>query len=46
MTKPMSTGSIKKKGPSWREFNLLKETVDLDDSIEHLLVVEIFFFLL
>ena len=30
MTKPMPTGSIKKKVPSWREFNLLLETADLD----------------
>ena len=38
----MPTGSIKKKVPSWREFNLLLETVDLDDSIGHLFVVDIF----
>ena len=43
MTKSMPTGSIKKKVPSWREFNLLLETVDLDDSIGHLFVVDIFF---
>ena len=43
MTKPMPTGSIKKKVPSWQEFNLLLETVDLDDSIGHLFVVDIFF---
>ena len=42
MTKSMPTGSIKKKVPSWREFNLLLETVDLDDSIGHLFVVDIF----
>ena len=43
MTKPMPTGSIKKKVPSWREFNLLLETADLDDSIGHLFLVDIFF---
>ena len=43
MTKPMSTGSIKEKMPSWMEFNLLLETVDLDDKIGHLLVVDIKF---
>ena len=44
MTKPMPSGSIKKKVPSWREFNLLLETVDLDDLMGHLFVVDIFFF--
>ena len=29
MTKPILTGSIKIKVPSWRKFNLLLETVDL-----------------
>ena len=43
MTKPMPNGSIKKKFPSWWEFNLLLETVDSDDSIGHLFVVNIFF---
>ena len=43
MTKPMPTGSIKKKVPSWREFNLLLETADLDGSIGHLFLVDIFF---
>ena len=42
MTKPMPTDSIKKKVLSRREFNLLLETVDLDDSIGHLFVVDIF----
>ena len=42
MTKPMPAGSIKKRVPSWREFNLLLETVDLDDSIVHLFVVDNF----
>ena len=39
----MSTGSIKKKSPSWREFNLLLETRDLDDSIGQLFALDIFF---
>ena len=39
----MPTGSIKEKVPSWREFKLLLETVDLDDSVVHLFVVDIFF---
>ena len=43
MPKPMPTGSIEKKVPTWPEFNLLLETVDLDDSIGHLLVGDIFF---
>ena len=43
ITKPMPTGSIKKKVPSWREFNLLLETADLDDSIGHFFLVDIFF---
>ena len=38
----MPAGSIKKRVPSWREFNLLLETVDLDDSIVHLFVVDNF----
>ena len=42
MTKPMLTGCIKEyPSPSWLEFNLLLETVDLDDEIGHLFVVEI-----
>ena len=40
MTKPMPTGSIKKKVPRWRVFKLLLETVDLDDPIGHLFVVD------
>ena len=39
----MPTDIIKKKVPSWREFNLLLETVDLDDSIGHLFIVDFFF---
>ena len=42
-TKPMPTGSIKKKVPSWPEFNLILGTVDLHASIGHLFVVDIFF---
>ena len=42
MTKTMPKGSIKKKVPSWWEFNLPLETVDSDDSIGHLFVVDIF----
>ena len=37
MTKPIPTGSIKKNVQSWREFNLLLEIVDLDNSIGHFL---------
>ena len=37
MTKPMPTGCIKEHlAPSWLKFNLLLETVDLDDKIGHL----------
>ena len=43
MTKPMPTGSIKEKAPSWVEFNLLLESVDLDDKIGHMFVVDIKF---
>ena len=43
MPKPKPTGSIKKKVPTWPEFNLLLEIVDLDDSIGHLFVGDIFF---
>ena len=43
MTKPMPTGSIKKIVSSWRVFKLLLETVDLDDSIDHSFVVDIFY---
>ena len=42
MTKTTPSGSIKKKIPSWREFNLLLEIVDLDDPIGHLFVVDFF----
>ena len=43
MAKPMATGSIKEKLPSWIEFNLLMEKVTLDDPIGHLFVVDIEF---
>ena len=43
MKKPMATGSIKEKLPSWIEFNLLIEKVSLDDPIGHLFVVDIEF---
>ena len=43
MKKPMATGSIKEKLPSWIEFNLLMEKVSLDDLIGHLFVVDIEF---
>ena len=44
MTKPMPAGCIKKHpAPSWLKFNLLPETVDLDDKIGHLFVVDIEF---
>ena len=44
MTKPVLTGCIKEHlAPSWLKFNLLLETVDLDDKIQHLFVVDIEF---
>ena len=45
MTKPLPTGSIKQreKIQTWREFNLLLESVDLDDKIGHLFVIDIRF---
>ena len=43
MTKPMQSGSINKNIPSWREFNLLLQTIDLDDSKGHLFVADVFF---
>ena len=40
----MLTGCIKEQlPPSWLKFNLLLETVDLDDEIGHLFVVDIKF---
>ena len=44
MTKPMPIGFIKEyPSPSWLELNLLLKTVNLDDKIEHLFVVDIKF---
>ena len=40
----MPTGCIKEPpSPSWLKFNLLLKTVNLDDTIEHLFVVNIEF---
>ena len=44
MTKPMPTGTYENKVPSWREFNSLLETVDLNDSIGNVFVVDTFFY--
>ena len=44
MTKPMPTGCIKEHpATSWLKFNLLLKTVDLDNKIDHLFVVDIEF---
>ena len=44
MTKPMPTGCIKLNPDiSWRTFNILLESVDLDDPIGHLCIVDIKF---
>ena len=44
MTKPLPIGCIKEHpSPSWLEFNLLLKTVDLDDEIGHLFLVDIKF---
>ena len=44
MTKPMPTGCIKENNsPSWLTFNLLLETVTLEDKIVHLFIVDIKF---
>ena len=44
LTKPMPTGCIKEKNsPSWLKFNLLLETVTLEDKIGHLFIVDIEF---
>ena len=44
MTKPMPTGYIKlNPGISWRTFNILLESIDLDDPIGHLHIVDIEF---
>ena len=44
ITKPMPTVCFKEQpASSWLKFNLLLETVDLDDEIGHLFVVDIEF---
>ena len=44
MTKPMPTGCIKEHpSPSWLKFNMLLESVSLDDPKGHLFVVVIEF---
>ena len=44
MTKPMPTGCTKNNSDiNWRTFNHLLETVDLDDQIVHLFIVDIHF---
>ena len=44
MSKLLPAGCIKKEEvPSWRKFDLLLETVDLDDKIGHSFVVDIHF---
>ena len=44
MTKPMPTGCIRENNsPSWIAFNILLETVSLDDEIGHLFIVDIKF---
>ena len=44
MTKPMPTGCIKEKELlSWLDFHILLETVDLDDSVGQIFIVDIFF---
>ena len=44
MTKPLPTGCIKNDSDlSWRTFNLLLESVSLEDKIGHLYVVDIKF---
>ena len=42
MTKPMPTGCIKEyPSPSWLKFNVLLESVSLDDPVGHLFIVDI-----
>ena len=44
LTKPVPTGCIKEHpAPSWLKFNLLLKTVDLDEKIGHLFIVDIEF---
>ena len=44
MTKPLPTGCIKDgKDISWKTFNFLLETVNFEDKIDHLYIVDIEF---
>ena len=44
MTKPVPMGFIKEKpSPTWNTFNLLLESVSIDDPIGHLFVADIKF---
>ena len=44
MTKPVPTGCIKfDPDTSWKTFNDLLETVDLDEKIGHLYIADIYF---
>ena len=44
MAKPMPTGVIKEKpSPTWKTFNLLLESVLINDPIGHLFVLDIKF---
>ena len=44
MTRPMPTGCIKEyPAPSWLKFNILLESISLDDWIGHLFIVDIEF---
>ena len=41
MTKPIPTGCIKEHpAPTWRKFNFILETLDLDDPIDHLFIID------
>ena len=45
MTKSMSTGCIKEnETASLLDYNILSETVDLDDPSGHLFIVHVFFY--
>ena len=44
MTKPLPNGCFKKeKMPTWRKFNFLLKTVDLDNPIGHIFIADIHF---
>ena len=44
VTQSMPTGCLKEnEPPSWLDFNILLETVALDDPIGHLFIVDIYF---